>query len=343
MSVARIDGPGAESTGTPRSPLSHLFRHSLRLGQTHPTLHLVRQHRGDTSPLLAVPAGAAAQPPRAPVLAATLHQRVTELPPLPQAVMQALSAVGQERVSIDECTQHIEHDLALATQTLTLANSPFFGVSGRVATISDAIHILGLRTLAQLLATAAVTSRFAGLRSSGIDTKGFWRHAIATGIAAQAIALLRDFDPAQAFLAGLLHDVGRLALATQHGDELVATVDWAHGADAPMLDAERAVLGLDHTEAGVTIASYWRFPQGVIDAIGGHHAPPAGGPVTLADVVHAADALVHGLNLTGDVHEAVPGMDLNSWARLGLTAEQGLSVLSTAEAGANSLGQSLGC
>ena len=334
------------------SRVSQLFRQSLRNGQMHPMLHLLRLHRADQTPLLGLAsakaadtiaaAGSSAAAPRALIDAARMSEHVAELPAMPQAVTQALAAVASEGASLEDCALHIEHDQALAAQTLKLANSAFFGVAGRVGSIQDAISILGLRTLTMLLTAAAVSARFGGTTCSGFETAVFWRHSVATGLAARAIAGQVGLDPAQCFIAGLLHDIGRLALAVHQPHEVSIMLAWAQQADVALLDAERAVLGLDHVEIGVAIVRRWNFPAAVVEAIAGHHAPAASTKPGVADVVHAADAMVHALDLAGGVHEYVPAVDAPSWLRLGLKQAQALAVLTEVEVGVDDICRLLG-
>ena len=342
MNASVIETPACEVAGMPASRVSHLFRQSLRQGQTHPLLHLMRRYRADDSPLHADPERVMAPAPRAPIDGGALRAHLVELPAMPQAVMQALAAVQNESASIEDCAKHIEHDQALAARTLKLANSAFFGVAGRVATVSDAVNILGLRTLTMLLTTAAVASRFGSVQCPGFELPVFWRHAVGCGLAARAIGRLRSVDPALAFVAGLLHEVGQLALAVHCPAELSVALAWSRSADLPMLDAERAVLGLDHVEVGTAIARHWKFPQAVVDGIAGHHQPAAEGAIGVADVVHAADALVHALDLTHEADEYVPALELHSWVRLGLTQPQGQAVLDEVGTGVDDICRLLG-
>lgn len=321
-------GPGACAETT----LSHLFRHSLRAGHTHPLLHVLRRHRGETAPLqcrhvTAPPA------PRLPIDDAALRQRLRQLPALPQAVQQALAAVGDEHASLDECARHIERDHGIAAATLKLANSAFFGVAGRIASVRDAIDVLGLRNVTMILTSAALASRFGGVRCAGFEFAAFWRHAVATGVAARALAQRCRVDPTLAFTAGLLHDIGRLALALRCPAELAAALAWAAEADVQPADAEHVVLGVDHAQIGAALAAEWKFPAEVVAAIGGHHAPPPGGSARVAEVVHVADAIAHALGLADDGGEAVPPLDAASCMHLAVEAPQLLAVLAEVESG----------
>jgi putative nucleotidyltransferase with HDIG domain len=274
-----------------------------------------------------------------------VRRRVGELPALPQAVLQALAMLRSDHPRIDDCAARIAIDPALTARTLRLANSAFYGVSGRVATLQDAIHVLGIQTLAALLTTAAVLPRLGDRQRLGADYDVFWRHALGTALASQALARLHGIGADLAFTAGLLHDIGRLALATHFPDEHLAVARYAADTDVSVLSAERRLLAIDHAEVGAMIARHWLFPAAVVQAIALHHEPPApsepGHRATLVDIVHLADAVAHALDLSQLPDERVPDIDPDAWARLALTPAQGLQLLAHTEAGVQSLALAL--
>ncbi|MEO8808319.1 MAG: HDOD domain-containing protein, partial [Burkholderiaceae bacterium] len=198
--------------------LSRLFRHSLRAGQIHPLLHVMQRRAGVQggvhAPLaeapLRRPAGASMH-----IDANVLRQKIVRLPSLPQAVLDVMRLLATEGVRTSEITARIERDQALTARTLRIANSAFYGVPGRVATIHNAIGILGLRTVGTLFTTAAVAAQFRATACPEFEFGRFWRHAIATALVARGLAQKLRMDEDVAFTAGLLHDIGRLAMATQ--------------------------------------------------------------------------------------------------------------------------------
>jgi putative nucleotidyltransferase with HDIG domain len=274
-----------------------------------------------------------------------VRRRVGELPALPQAVMQALAILRSDNPRIDDCAARIAVDAALTARTLRLANSAFYGVSGRVATLQDAIHVLGTQTLAALLTAAAVLPHLADRQRLGAEYDVFWRHALGTALASQALARLQGIGADLAFTAGLLHDIGRLALATHFPDEHLAVARCAAETDVSLLSAERRLLAIDHAEVGAMIARNWHFPAAVVQAIALHHEPPApsdgGHRATLVDIVHLANAVAHALDLSQLPDELVPDIDPGAWARLALTPAQGLQLLAHTEVGVQALALAL--
>jgi HD-like signal output (HDOD) protein len=161
----------------------------------------------------------------------------------------------------------------LSARVLQLANSPFYGVSGRVTSIRDGINILGLQ-LGTLVLAAVLTVQFERLHGKALHLDEFWRHAIGCAVAARALADEQGLDEASAFSAGLLHDVGRLVLDSLYPTEMVQAVQWAQQHDREPLEAERALLGLSHDRWGPgwrsTGISRPRWP-----GRSRHHNPPA--------------------------------------------------------------------
>ncbi len=325
-----------------------LFRHALRNNEVHPLLPYVQAHHGAAasladSAIVAAPAQVPA-PPSFGIAQATLDKLIGDLPSLPQAVLDAMDLMRDEDSSAVDLAICIERDQALTARTLRVANSAFFGVSGRVGTVRNAIDLLGRRAVNCLLTSSAVSAQFRHVPGSTFDYGNFWLHAVATAMAARGLAHELRLDEDVAFTSGLLHDIGRLALVS--GCPLQSEAAMQHGLanDMPMLQAEREVLGIDHMLVGARVATHWRFPADVVAPIRDHHAPrgtPEGRP-DVVDVVHAADALVHGLDLKRAGNEAVPAIDLRAWARLGLQQQQVLPIMASVSACVTELCEALG-
>lgn len=270
---------------------------------------------------------------------AAVARRVRELPALPAALTQVLAALRDERLRSDHLAALIEHDQALCVRTLRLANSAFYGLQGRVGSVHDAIKLLGLRTVGNLLTAATLAGQAELSRCAGFDFRIYWCHSVAVSIAAREIAIAAGHDGDQACVTGLLHDAGRLALAAYFPAELSAALDLARDADLDSTTAERAVLGLDHAQVGGLVAEHWRLPAALVQAIRQHHAPSSpGGSIDaagtwLVDTVHVADAVAHALDLAHEPHEAVPWVSLDSWGRVNAAQLDSAGLFATVEAG----------
>lgn len=273
---------------------------------------------------------------------ASVLGRLRDLPVLPQALTELLVALQRDDVAIDQLVDAISHDQALVAKTLRLANSSFYGLSGRVTSIRDAVGVLGLRNLTTALTAVAVSGRFGAPRCPGFVLAAYWRHSVACGLCARHLARALRLDDGAAFTAGLLHDLGRLALASQAPERLAGVYEHRERLDCQMLQAEAETLGTDHTAIGALVAQRWRFGDDVVEAIRNHHAPlPANAP-SLTDVVHVSDCLVHALDLAGVPDELVPPLAADVWNRLGLTQAQCDLVLERTEGELDSLCEALG-
>lgn len=272
-----------------------------------------------------------------------LASRVRALPALPQAALDALAALRDDDSSAEHCGTLLGRDQAIAARVLKLANSAFYGVPGRVGSVRDAVLLLGRRPLISVLTVAAVSGQFDPKRCPGFDFAGFWRHAIGVALTARALARFSGDDADLAFTTGLLHDIGRLVLATQFSTAYAAVADALAHHDDPV-SAERSVLGTDHVEAGGLVAAHWRFPPPVVSALLGHHAPVAaeGGGASLADLLHVADAVVHALDLAGAEGESVPLVDAASWQRVLVPDKDWLIIFAATESGVATLAAALG-
>lgn len=266
-----------------------------------------------------------------PIASDALLAALRDLPPLPSVVLELVESLGNEELSATQYAAKISRDQALAAKTLRLANSSFYGRGGQVRSVAEAIGVLGLRTVRGIVTAAGLAGSFR--RHPGFDHDAFWRHSIASALCAQALAgELRRDDGDLAFTVGLLHDIGRLALASAFAPAYAEVEQWRRDHDCPDGEAERAVLGIDHAEVGGLIARQWNFAPAIVDAIRQHHAPPATAELTLTGIAQVADAIAHALGLAGDADEAVPALVLPVWAACHLDEAACTRIFAHAEA-----------
>ena len=138
---------------------------------------------------------------------------IGQLPSLPSAFIAAVKVLSEDDVPASACIEAIERDQALTVRVLRLANSAFYGVPGKVSRIGDAVQMLGVRTVASTLAAVSLRSTLGSLRCEGFNFDTYWRHTLCTALTARELAKLTSLDAGEAFLLGLLHDVGQLVLA----------------------------------------------------------------------------------------------------------------------------------
>ena len=243
---------------------------------------------------------------------------VRGLPSLPAVVVDLLASLEQANIDIASLARKLALDQALAAKTLRLANSPFYGLPRQVATISEAISVFGLQNIRNLALTGAIFDGLSRERGGPLGFADFWRHTIGTAHCAQALAAQLGVNRGQAYIAGLLHDVGRLALATWFPAKYAAVLAVRHERDCLFYEAEQSVLGLDHMAVGAALARHWKFPDAMVQAIALHHGAQDEGVPPLALLVQAADAIAHALGFSKDEDDLVPAIAEIVWRRLGL-------------------------
>ena len=242
---------------------------------------------------------------------------VGQLPPLSAAVVEVLASFERKDVDADEIADKISLDQGMVTRVLRVANSAFYGFSGKVGTMHEAIVLLGFHNIRSLVVAAGLIRQFPPREHSQFDHSLFWRHNIGAGVCARVLAGRLGKDGELAFTAGLLHDVGRLAVEVMCPEKSDAVAAHSASHDTTLLEAECAILGIDHAAIGFEAAKRWNFPVAIQLAIRDHHQPGQESGF-LADVVHVASVLCHTLDIGNTVNDRVPPLSPDAWQRLGL-------------------------
>jgi len=254
-----------------------------------------------------------------------------DLPPLPAVVQELMVSLGKEDLSADTIAFKLSRDPGLSAKTLRMANSSFYGLSRQVGSVQEALTILGLRTVRTLVMAVGVRSNFEVSPAVGFDLEHFWRHAIGTALCAQALAQETQMDGDIAFTVGLLHDIGRISLACAFPDDYAHVLAHQREHDSAPIDAERAVLGVDHAMVGGLLAEKWQFSPLIAEAITCHHAPAMHHGPGLVGLVHMADAFSHALGLSGEADEVVPSTPPDIWQAMAPNAETCLRMFAQIE------------
>lgn len=257
-------------------------------------------------------------------------RQIQELPSLPVVVLELLSSMDQDDTDVHVLAQKIELDQALAAKTLRIANSSFYGMQSKVTSIPQAVSVLGFHSIRTVVTACALTSSFAPV-AGGFDFQAFWRHSLATAIAARLLAPHLGVNPETAFTAGLLHDLGTLVLVTRFPAEHALVRSYRQAHDCPMAEAELAIIGIDHAQVGSALAAYWKFPVAIQQAVADHHAIDrlAAGGLPLA--VHMANAVALALDLAGVDDALVPPLSPAGWRSVTLDEQAWLALLGQTE------------
>jgi HD-like signal output (HDOD) protein len=259
-----------------------------------------------------------------------LVQKITDLPTLPSMMATITRLMQDPRTSAEELGRAIATDPALVSKVLKLVNSAFYGFPGRISTITQAIVILGFSTIRNVVLTTSVLKVFGNSKSRGFDVESFWEHSLLTGALAKSLALEKDMPfTEETFIAGLLHDMGRMVLSQRLTAEFEKVVAFREKTGASQLESEKAVLGLTHGEIGGWLARKWNLPAPFVDSMHYHHHPMDWTPVDprskdtgdLIPLVHAADALAKHVKEGVPDRAAIPAIHPQVWQRLGLEGE----------------------
>jgi len=219
--------------------------------------------------------------------------RIEKLPSMPRVYSQLMSTLSNEQVTTSDVANILKQDMAMCAKMLQLVNSAFFRLSRSIGKIEEAVAYLGLNTVKQIaLAVEVFAKGSAHENLAGLSMEAIQNHSLlAAGIASDMFAHKQEKE--NAFIAAMLHDIGKLILVRElpdHVQRVVATMRREGGA---MHEVEERLLGVTHAEVGAYLLGIWGLPYPIVEAVANHHAPgrveqPA---FDLLAAVHVADAL----------------------------------------------------
>lgn len=252
----------------------------------------------------------------------SLVQQISSLPTLPTVIVQVNEKVTNPKTSALDLARTILEDQALTARLLRLVNSPFYGFPRRIATVTEAVTILGFHPVRNLLLTASVVDLMVSDEMPEFSPTHLWEHSIAVAVAAGLLARHTQHDDREeVFVAGLLHDVGKVVLFRFATKEFLKVLETARNEDITIRAAEQRLLGFTHDQVGRLLAERWKLPVRLSEAIGCHHRPELAQIAKReAAIIHAADILARALGLGSGGDDAVPPLDQDGWRRLALPA-----------------------
>lgn len=230
---------------------------------------------------------------------ADIVSHIHSLPAMPTVALELLQTLSGGDPDVDALASRIARDQAITARVLRVANSPFYGLQMRVGSIHDAIVVLGFSAVRSLVLTSAVVTTLPAGKCAGFSADRFWRHVLGTAVAAQALARPLRRKPESLFIAGLLHDIGRLVMLSANPEGFARVIQIATERDCHLVDVETEIFGCDHTAVGAAIAQHWNFPADIVEALAFHHNPAQTAPGSLAAIIHYADGIAKALDLEG--------------------------------------------
>jgi putative nucleotidyltransferase with HDIG domain len=245
--------------------------------------------------------------------------RMGTLPVVFQRLVAALHHGGKDT---SEIAGIITTDPALTAKLLRLVNSPFYGLPYKIDTVPRAVVMVGARQLSMLAMGATLVTIFKGLPISLINMQAFWSHSISTGAAARLLARHLDLpQPDSFFVAGLLHDIGRLLLFSQLPKHSLYLLTEAKRRRTSVYSLEQETLGFSHDLLGLKLLEFWRCPAELTRRVAEHHTAPEENAPVEAFVLPVANILAQALGYGSSGEILLPPIPPKAWERLCLTPE----------------------
>lgn len=245
--------------------------------------------------------------------------KIRDLATLPVVAGNVIQLTRNPRASARDVGKAISQDPALAARVLRTANSAFYGFPSKITTIPYAIVVLGFNNIRNIVLSTTLRGVIGSKGGSdAFDREAFWKHSLACGIAARQLAeRLGLKNTEEAFMWGLLHDLGKLVMDMYLAKEYAKVA--RHAADKGILirQAEMELLGFDHCAVGSQVAEKWNLPPSLIQAIRYHHDPEkAGSPSRIAAIVQMADILCRAIGMGNGGDRKIPSACEKSLALL---------------------------
>ncbi len=244
---------------------------------------------------------------------------IDALPTLPLVVARVNELVENPKASAADINNAIRQDVALSARILKLVNSSFYGFPRRISSITHAVVILGFNTVRNVVLSAFVLDAFAG-EGLPFGHREFWIHSLGVGVAANTLARRKDLPETEdAFVAGLLHDVGKVVLHQYARARFADALRVVRERDCLLYDAELEVLGASHAEVGRELLDAWHLPSHLVEAVSVHHEPDqATQSPGLCAVVHVADIFTRAMLVGSGGDRRIPRASHDAWAKVGV-------------------------
>jgi len=229
--------------------------------------------------------------------AATLVARLKSIPTLPTVALRVLEISADPESSANDLMGVISPDVSLTAKILKIANSPFFGLTREISSLQHAVTILGFTEIRNLVIASVAFESFKNLKEDkDFDINKFWRHSFYCALAAKNIAIDLKISSSELFVAGLVHDIGKLAMYITFPSEFMMQLEIMNPLKIKYtsFEAEKDIFGMTHDEVGMRLLKRWLFPENLLNAVGYHHRPQKADKKSLFPIiVHIADILTH--------------------------------------------------
>lgn len=209
------------------------------------------------------------------VILRDVEKKVNNIPPFSPVIVEALALLDSPKSSAHDIQKVMQSDPVLAARVLRMANSAYYGYSGKISTLTQAVVVLGLNTMRAILVTAyAQKTLDQQLPGYGYSSGKFWEHSVLSALGAKHLSkTIRTKNSEEAFVGGLLHDIGKLIMDPFLKKETLKFRALTENQGVPEEEAELNIFGTNHSLIGKRIAQAWNFPSLLVECIATHHSP----------------------------------------------------------------------
>lgn len=256
-----------------------------------------------------------------PIKLEHILKRIQALPPLPTSAMRVIALTKNSSTSVKELETVIGHDPALTAGLLRQANSAYYGYARRISSLQEAIVMLGFQVIQGLAMTFAVAPLLkTELVGYEIEQEGLWKHSLLTAMAAKRLCQRLNIPYGDtAFIAGLLHDIGKPVISIYVQEVGSFLLEKVNEAKLSYVELEEKVIGYNHATVGGFLIKTWNLPESLVEAISYHHAPLQGlSYAELTSIVHVANGLTCSLGIGGGVDSFLNPIQQEALDRLSL-------------------------
>jgi len=262
-----------------------------------------------------------------PEIVSRIAEMTEHLEPMPQIATKVMEMVGDPDTSCEMLASTISRDPALASRILSLANTPYYRRLASITSLNTAVMVLGFGTIQSLVLTIAVGIMFGGATARKTLTQ-IWEHSVATALISETLGRrLALSDQERCYIAGLLHDVGKLVFCKALPDRFKEVLKKSKSERVPCFEAEKNQFGFDHAQLGEAVLQKWNLPDVYRVPVANHHELAALEPTEiLTPLVHVADRTAY--EILGSEDEQKSPLDPLATERLGLKETEVVELVS---------------
>jgi len=256
----------------------------------------------------------------------------TALSSLPDVYYRIIEVLQSSASSVSVIADVIAKDPSLSAKLLRLVNSAFYGFPSKVDTIPRAVMIIGVAELSMLAVGVSAIQAFSGIPPELVNMREFWKHSIACGVIARNLSLRTEgTSPERLFAGGLLHDIGRLVIFRSLPRAATQALLFSRFNGLPYFEAERDVLGFDHSRVGALLMDEWKFPPVLSNMVKYHHNPGSSSNILEPALIHVANSMSVVLDISRGDMVHFPGIQPQAWKALGVNEESLGDILNQSE------------